>query len=239
MPMQSLISRDFLSVEKLSMPMQSLISRDFLSVEKFSGCLQLRWAVNFQLSLLPPSLGVTWKNKKNWACYLVVCLLRSFLRCTSEKKKGKAKGCSSVSPAASARFLERSILTLDPFYSLDLFGDALSVLQFYMWCFQHICVYCYNFWGAAPFVSPDHSFGFPFLSFSVWSWARSPPESAPWLSPRSSGTAIRRFPLLLFLFPCGCDSKISTVVVLIPLWFSCFCSPLWLILIDCSCALVL
>jgi len=103
----------------------------------------------------------------------------------------------------------------------------------------NISVYCYNFWGAAPFVSPDHSFGFPFLSFSVWSWARSPPESAPWLSPRSSGTAIRRFPLLLFLFPCGCDSKISTVVVLIPLWFSCFCSPLWLILIDCPCALVL
>ena len=127
------------------------------------------------------------------------------------KKKEKAKGCSSVSLAASARFLERSILTLDPFYSLDLFGDALSVLQLYMWWAPHVCC----FLG-----SSDHSFAFPFLCFSIWSWGVPTP-----------GAQVPRFEDFL---PCCSYSLVFFfhVFALLFGWFWSIAAVLW----SCSCS---
>ena len=224
------------------MPMQSLISRDFLSVEKFSGCLQLRWAVNFQLSLLPPSLGVTWKNKKNWACYLVVCLLRSFLRCTSEwKKKGKLK-------------VARAFLRLP---ALDFWSVRYShwILSIRWICSVMLCLFCSSTCGASNIsVSIVTIFGEPRLLFlqtipSVSPFSRSPSGAERVLPPNlhrgspqgaqvlrfedfhcccsySLVVAIRRFPLLLFLFPCGFH-----VFALLFGWFWSIAPVLW----SCSC----
>jgi len=144
---------------------------------------------------------------------LLYAFFDHFLDVHLNEKKGKAKGCSSVSPAASARFLERSILTLDPFYSLDLFGDALSVLQFYMWCAQHICLLL-QFLGSRAFC-----FSGPFLRFPLSLVLRLELSA---FSPRICTVALPKE--LRY-----CDSKISTVVVLIPLWlrfedFHCCCS---------------
>jgi len=191
------------------MPMQSLISRDFLSVEKFSGCLQLRWAVNFQLSLLPPSLGVTWKNKKNWACYLVVCLLRSFLRCTSEwKKKGKLK-------------VARAFLRLP---ALDFWSVRYShwILSIRWICSVMLCLFCSSTCGAPNIsVSIVTIFGKPRLLFlqtipSVSPFSRSPSGAERVLPPNLHRGSPQGAQVLRFEdFHCCCSYSLVVFMFLL------------------------